>query len=466
MLPGPPQDVVAIAALLDRAEALAACGADGAAKRAFVAILQADPTHRRALLGLGALAEAGGFVSAARTAFGQAVQCHPGDAVARLCLARRLGVDDPAAACAQYRAVLDLPGCAPTHLAEAHLGLARLLEGAAAAAHWRAAGAAPALTRQKFRGVGPSLPVLLLVSARGGNVPLTDWIDARGFDLIVVQADLLRPGQEMPPHALVVNAIGDADLCGAALRAARAVLARTDAPVINPADRVLATGRMDNARRLGRLPGVVAPPMRAVRRAEIARAGLAYPLLLRSPGHHTGAHFELVADARGLPAALARLPGAVLLAIGFLDARGADGLVRKYRVMLIDGALYPVHLAIGRHWKLHYLSADMADNAAHRAEEARFLDDMGAVLGPRAIAALGGIGAALGLDYVGVDFALDADGALLLFEANATMAVVQPDADPIWDYRRAAVAAVWQARAAMLWRRLADPARRRREAAA
>jgi hypothetical protein len=30
-------------------------------------------------------------------------------------------------------------------------------------------------------------------------------------------------------------------------------------------------------------------------------------------------------------------------------------------------------------------------------------------------------------------------GAILLFEANATMVVEQPDGDPCWDYRRTAV---------------------------
>ena len=43
---------------------------------------------------------------------------------------------------------------------------------------------------------------------------------------------------------------------------------------------------------------------------------------------------------------------------------------------------------------------------------------------------------ALGLDYAGVDFALDADGTLLLFEANATMVINPPAPEPVWDYRR------------------------------
>ena len=62
--------------------------------------------------------------------------------------------------------------------------------------------------------------------------------------------------------------------------------------------------------------------------------------------------------------------------------------------------------------------------------------------------------AALGLDYAGVDFALGADGRVLLFEANATMALNPPDADPIWDYRRPAVEAAMQAATRMLQRRV------------
>ena len=96
---------------------------------------------------------------------------------------------------------------------------------------------------------------------------------------------------------------------------------------------------------------------------------------------------------------------------------------------------YPLHLAISADWKVHYFTAAMAKSAAYRAEERRFLDDMPAVLGARAMAALAGIGAALRLDYAGVDFALAPDGSVLLFEANATMVIVPPNSDPIWDYR-------------------------------
>ncbi len=107
--------------------------------------------------------------------------------------------------------------------------------------------------------------------------------------------------------------------------------------------------------------------------------------------------------------------------------------------MMIGGWLYPLHLAISRNWKIHYVTADMADNAGHRAEEAQFLQDMPGVLGSRAMAALAEIQNMLGLDYAGIDFGLNADGDVLLFEANATMTVLPPERDRRWDYRRDAV---------------------------
>ncbi|MBV8663792.1 MAG: hypothetical protein JO107_11875 [Hyphomicrobiales bacterium] len=47
---------------------------------------------------------------------------------------------------------------------------------------------------------------------------------------------------------------------------------------------------------------------------------------------------------------------------------------------------------------------------------------------------------ALGLDNFGVDFALAPDGRLLLFEANAAMVILDPPEDPMWGYRREAIA--------------------------
>jgi glutathione synthase/RimK-type ligase-like ATP-grasp enzyme len=195
--------------------------------------------------------------------------------------------------------------------------------------------------------------------------------------------------------------------------------------------------------------------------AALARAGFGFPLLLRSPGYHTGRNFVLVDRPDDLAAALAGLPGDEFLVIEYLDARGHDGNARKYRVMFIDGVAYPLHLAISRQWKVHYFTSDMAERPDHRAEEAAFLDDMTAALGKRAVAALDRISAALGLDYGGVDFGIGASGEVLLFEANATMVVIPPSDDERWAHRRAAVTRILDAVVAMLHKRASGATRRR-----
>ncbi len=139
--------------------------------------------------------------------------------------------------------------------------------------------------------------------------------------------------------------------------------------------------------------------------------------------------------------ARAALPGSTLLAIEFVDSRGADGAYRKYRMMTIDGRLYPVHLAIADAWKVHYFRAGMDDRADRRDEETAFLRNAPAVLGERAVEALERVAAELALDYGGIDFALMPDGDVLVFEANATMVLVPPAADERWNDRRAAIGA-------------------------
>jgi D-alanine-D-alanine ligase-like ATP-grasp enzyme len=67
------------------------------------------------------------------------------------------------------------------------------------------------------------------------------------------------------------------------------------------------------------------------------------------------------------------------------------------------------------------------------------------VIGSKAVAALRAIQAELGLDYGGIDFGLNERGEVLLFEANATMVVMVPDADERWDYRREPVERIYRA---------------------
>ena len=441
---------------------LAATGADEAAKQAYLAALRLDPICPEALIAIARLALRSGHRSAARTALAHCIACHPTNATARLGLGHLLlESGEHEAAREQFAEVL---GAQP-NLASAHQGLARALTGLgdheAATPHWRRAFGTSALSPQPYCGANPGVPVLLLVSARGGNIPTRALLDDTVFQVTALYAEFHQPGAPLPPHALVFNAIGDADLCGEALSNADAVARQSSAPVVNRPGLVAMTGRADNAARLAGLTDVIAPATRSLTRAALLAADndFSYPLLVRAPGYHTGQHFVRVARRADLAGQIEALPGDLLLAIDPMDARGADGLSRKFRVMFIDGDIYPLHLAISHEWKVHYFSGAMAEEAAHRADEAAFLTDMPGVLGARAMGALAGLRDTLGLDYAGVDFALAPDGRVLLFEANAGMVIQPPGPDPMWDYRRAPIERALAAVKTMFLKRASEAVR-------
>ena len=440
---------------LERARRLSRTGEDAAARLAYLEVVRSDPTNFYALNELGNLALAGGFRSAARTAYAEAIKHHPGNPIARVNLANLLRADnDSAAARLHYEAALAID----EHMHEAHEGMAWVLKDIDredAERHLHKGFLGRALVTRPYRGPEIGVPLLLLVCARGGNIPTDLWISDRRFTIHALYPEFYDPRVPPPHHALVVNAIGDADLCAAALSSCTEVLAQSRAPVINRPIRVQVTGRAEIARRLGAIPGVIAPKIDTLHPTAILEAdSLQFPLLLRRPGFHTGEHFVYVANRHELPEAIDSLsPAENVLLISYLDARGADGMSRKYRVMFVDGVMYPLHLAISRDWKVHYFSSAMSQNSLFREEERCFLEDMPSALGATAMAALTQICAALDLEYAGIDFAVASDGSILLFEANATMVVFPPSQDAMWDYRRRAIDNVLEAARSMLLKR-------------
>jgi glutamate/tyrosine decarboxylase-like PLP-dependent enzyme/Tfp pilus assembly protein PilF len=451
-----------IAFLFLRGNLLEQIGQSEQARNTYIEVLLLDPSHVGALNQLGNILFAAGKKLEARALFAEAVARHPDDAMSRTNFANLLIQDgEPEKAREHCEHALKID---PDHQ-QAHAGLSFVFADSGnperASWHRRAAFQGRCVIPQPYRGEGPPITVLELISTTRCNSRITHFLIDHVFQKYLVVADFYDASTPLPPHQLVVNSIGDADLAAAALAGAQALVANTTAPVLNPPAAVLATGRCDVARRLSGVPGVITPKTITLSRELLAapdaqttltQHGFEFPFLLRTPGFHGGDHFLRVEALGALPAALGKLPGRDLTVIQYLDARAADGKTRKYRVMMVDGNLYPLHAAISSHWKIHYFSAEMADYPEHRAEDAAFLGNMSGVLGPRAMAALDQIQKTLGLDYGGIDFGLNQKGEVLLFEANATMVVVAPGTDQRWDYRRPAVEQIWKA----VWEMLMD----------
>jgi hypothetical protein len=426
--------------------------------------MRRKPNDFGVLNDFGTLVLKAGYRSAAHSLFAEAVRHHPDNPMGRVNLGNLLllsGKHDEARI--HFEAALRRD---PDHI-HAHRGMSNLLadlgDAAGARRHRDQGFKNEPVAVLPYRGDGVPVRVLLLISAAGGNTPTASLLDDNIFQTTALACEYYDSKVPLPPHDLVFNGIGDADICAEGLESAREILARTTRPVINHPGAVLRTGRAANAERLRGVGGVIVPriakaprgPLADPRRAGgiVASHGFSFPVLARAPGFHTGLHFVRAETAQELAGAVENFPADEVWLIEHLDARDGEGLYRKFRVMVIDRKLYPLHLAISRNWKVHYFTADMAASADNRSKEAPFLDDVERVIGPRGIAALERIATILDLDYGGIDFALTAQGDILFFEANATMVMIPLLPDEKWDYRRPAFDAVFAAVRAMLLER-------------
>jgi len=410
--------------LVRRAKQDAAAGRVDEAKSAYLRALQHDPDHADAMTGLGALLASLGMAADARVVLEETVRRHPAHADAhRVLVTVCTALGDQAAAYAHSMREFEV----------------------------RPISVIP------YIGTGTPVRLLLVSAADGINTRTARFRDRRLFETMYVAAEFIgdRP---LPEHDIVFNTIGDAERSLAVIEAAERVVARTTRPVLNHPRHIRATQRVENARRLATIPGVRTARMARIPRSRVAEprliAELGLPYLLRVPGHHTGELFERIDDPTQIETALAKLPGNDLLAMSFLDTRDAQGRYHKYRMMIVDGALYPLHAAVGAHWMLHFFSGTHGE--AERALDAAFLADPEAVIGSAAMTALHAIAAELKLDYGGIDFGLDRDGNVLVFEANATMTVPEADPDPAFAHRTPYLDAVAEAVMRMFIRRARD----------
>ena len=149
---------------LERARALARRGDDEGAKLAYVEVLREDPADFHALNELGTLALAGGYRSAARTAYGQAVQHHPGNPVGRVNFANVLArgwrpCGRAASLRGRTRRRSRFARGASRHGLGAERARPRRCRGASAARVLRARPGDPALSRHRQRGAAAAARV-------------------------------------------------------------------------------------------------------------------------------------------------------------------------------------------------------------------------------------------------------------------------------------------------------------------
>ena len=276
--------------------------------------------------------------------------------------------------------------------------------------------------------------VLILSTTESGNTPDRYLIPPARYTRLLwfVEYASERQMADLPDYDLAFNAIGDEDLAGPTAANAARFAERCQTRLLNPPDMIARTRRDLAGGLFAGVAGVKTPQTVRLDAAELAggvraaatRAGIAEPFLVRPIGSHGGKGLFLVGG--GAPDEPLTPAGAYYLT-QFEDFRSPDGLYRKYRAIFVGGRTLPYHLAVASGWMIHYEHSGMENHPERLAEEMRYLDDPAGAIGAGAWAAVQAVGAAMGLDYAGVDFTLLPDGRVLLFEANATM-LVHPEA--------------------------------------
>jgi hypothetical protein len=264
------------------------------------------------------------------------------------------------------------------------------------------------------------------------NIPLDFVVDPARWTLhrwYLPDDAATRPEFRLPAYDLVIDAIGESDAGRPALAQAAQFIAAQDKPAINDPCNVSGTARELLATTLRDVPGCRAAESRRVSRDELLRVAVDVPLIVRPADAHGGHGLERVENATVLAWYAGKFSADAYDVGPFVEYRSADGFYRKYRVMFIDSEPYPYHLAIDAAWMIHYHRAPMAQNAWMREEERRFLEHPEQAL-PAWNGVLRAAGAALALDYVGIDCTMLDDGTLFVFEADAAMLVHGFDPDP------------------------------------
>ncbi|HHL20572.1 MAG TPA: hypothetical protein ENJ52_03495 [Aliiroseovarius sp.] len=294
----------------------------------------------------------------------------------------------------------------------------------------------------RIRGFDRTLPILkkrtnggYKPSFRGGHFTLRYLLNPREFAAMTytVAAGSRMDPARMPRHALLINTIADPDIEGRSLKALETYIGESgDTNIINHPRHVWHTTRDGNYRRLQAFDGLSFPKTLRARfenagpaevGAWLEREDMALPVILRQTGTQTGRTTRLVRTRDDLQALCTGGLSGEYYAIAYHDIRWRDQYYRKLRLFWIDGSYYPVVCHIDRTWNVHGANrkTEMLGNDAFQREEKRFLADWRDYVGTANADTLQRVGEATGLDFFGVDFTIDGDGRLFLYELNPAM---------------------------------------------
>lgn len=300
------------------------------------------------------------------------------------------------------------------------------------------------------------------------NAPLPFLVENSDIALTMLY---VLPGEPMatplPDHDIAFIAISESGQTRDLLEQLVPKIAAWPKPVIVRPECILRASRDNASALLQHAAGVYVPPTAQTTRPELEALcagrqvvadlmpGGVFPMIIRPRDSHAGHGLERANDTASLALYLAASTESDFFISPFVDYSGTDSLYRKYRVVLIDGDPFAVHMGISTHWMIHYLNAGMVESAAKRAEEEAFMLHFDQDFARRHRTAMGHIHQRFGLEYLVIDCAETSDGDLLVFEVDTGAVVHTMDPTDLFPYKQAAMQKVFDAFRSMLMRRMA-----------
>ncbi len=254
--------------------------------------------------------------------------------------------------------------------------------------------------------------------------------------LFISNVGNLSARKQIPQPDFIVNnhVNGEMIVADGSMAGLKELLESFRVPVVNHPAKVMPTIRDMSAKLLDGIPGAVVP--RTARFSSVGKpyeqladeieVQFDYPLITRRLTSQEGKGMNKVDSRKALIEVLSAGCPDQFFVTEFVDCRKGTEFHRKIRVAVVKDEILIVRVDYDTYWNVHgrKAKARVPFYLEHRwvlDEEKRIINDPEAELGRPATQALRTIRERIPMDVFGIDLAVDPDGLLVFYEANATM---------------------------------------------
>lgn len=330
-----------------------------------------------------------------------------------------------------------------------------------------------ALKQHQFYGLetNPDNPALKLLAIMGpgevmANTPIEFLVQDSDIALsFLYLGEGLPVPSQIPDHDVAFVAVCESDRSQFLLTQLIEIMRHWPMPFINMPSHIAQLSRDKVSEKLASASGIVTSQARRVSRLVtinlINTGSDCFPMIARPVNSHAGHGLAKLDDSVQVSEYLNSHDSDEFFIAPFIDYRSDDDLYRKYRVAVIDGVPFAVHMAISQHWMVHYLNADMLQSQKNRDSEAKFISDFDTDFAAKHRVALQEIDRRMGLDYYSIDCANTPDGKLLVFELDSGAVVHSMDPAELFPYKAPQMKLVFEAFQQMLRRKACSAQKQR-----